>query len=110
MTREAANARRVSAGLEFDLIVMDVMMPGENGVALTLSLRIAGDVAVIKFTVRAVFMKGEDQPALHDNGFWELTSGTGAFAGKRGVGALTIEPAGGSNRAFTLTGEIGDAP
>ena len=70
----------------------------------------AGDVAVIKFTVRAVFMKGEEKPALHDNGFWELTSGTGAFTGKRGVGALIIKPAGGPNRAFSLTGEIGDAP
>ena len=70
----------------------------------------SGDVAIIKFTVRAVFMKGADKPALHDNGFWELTSGTGAFAGKRGVGALEILPAGGPNREFTLTGLIEDAP
>lgn len=70
----------------------------------------SGDVAVLKFTVRAVFMKGEEKPALFDNGFWELTSGTGIFAGKRGVGALIIKPAGGPKRAFILTGEIGDAP
>src|SRR6056297_2239497 len=69
-----------------------------------------GDVAIIKFTVRAVFMKGEGKPALHDDGFWELVSGTGQFAGKRGVGHLKIEPAGGPKRLFTLTGEIGDAP
>ncbi|WP_294612582.1 hypothetical protein [Roseovarius sp.] len=69
-----------------------------------------GDVAIVKFTVRAVFMKGEGKPALHDNGFWELTSGTGIFAGKRGVGALAIHPAGGPNREFTLTGVIDDAP
>ncbi len=69
-----------------------------------------GDVAIVKFTVRAVFMKGEDKPTLHDNGFWELTSGTGIFAGKRGVGALEIHPAGGPNREFTLTGIIDDAP
>mgnify|MGYP003571085000 FL=1 len=69
-----------------------------------------GDVAIVKFTVRAVFMKGVEKPALHDNGFWELVSGTGQFAGKRGVGALKIEPAGGPKRLFTLTGEIADAP
>ncbi|MBY6049470.1 response regulator [Vannielia litorea] len=37
--RDAAHARRLLAGLEFDLIVMDVMMPGETGVELTRSLR-----------------------------------------------------------------------
>ncbi|MBS8227940.1 response regulator [Vannielia litorea] len=37
--RDAAHARRLLSGLEFDLIVMDVMMPGETGVELTRSLR-----------------------------------------------------------------------
>lgn len=37
--RDAAHARRLLEGLEFDLIVMDVMMPGEDGVTLTRSLR-----------------------------------------------------------------------
>ena len=37
--RDAAHARRLLAGLEFDLIVLDVMMPGEDGVSLTQSLR-----------------------------------------------------------------------
>lgn len=37
--RDAAHARRLLAGLEFDLIVMDVMMPGEDGVSLTKALR-----------------------------------------------------------------------
>ena len=69
-----------------------------------------GDVAVVKFTVRAVFMKGADKPELHDDGFWELVSGTGQFAGKRGVGALKIQAAEGPKRLFTLTGEIGDKP
>ncbi len=69
-----------------------------------------GDVAILKFTVRAVFMKGADKPALHDDGFWELVSGTGQFADKRGVGALKIEPAGDPKRLFSLTGEIGEKP
>ncbi|MGB0661348.1 MAG: response regulator [Mangrovicoccus sp.] len=37
--RDAAHARRLLDGLEFDLIVLDVMMPGEDGVSLTRSLR-----------------------------------------------------------------------
>ena len=37
--RDAAHARSLLSGLEFDLIVMDVMMPGEDGVALTRALR-----------------------------------------------------------------------
>jgi two-component system phosphate regulon response regulator OmpR len=37
--RDAAHARRLLAGLEFDLIVLDVMMPGEDGVSLTRALR-----------------------------------------------------------------------
>lgn len=37
--RDAAHARRILAGLDFDLIVMDVMMPGEDGVSFTRALR-----------------------------------------------------------------------
>ena len=37
--RDAAHARRILAGLDFDLIVLDVMMPGEDGLSLTRSLR-----------------------------------------------------------------------
>lgn len=39
VARDAAHARRLLTGLEFDLIVLDVMMPGEDGIALTRSLR-----------------------------------------------------------------------
>ncbi len=37
--RDAAHARHLLAGLEFDLIVLDVMMPGEDGISLTRDLR-----------------------------------------------------------------------
>jgi len=37
--RDAAHARKILSGLEFDMIIMDVMMPGEDGVSLTRSHR-----------------------------------------------------------------------
>lgn len=37
--RDAAHARKLLDGLDFDLIVLDVMMPGEDGISLTRSLR-----------------------------------------------------------------------
>jgi two-component system phosphate regulon response regulator OmpR len=43
VARDAEHARRLLAGLEFDLIVLDVMLPGEDGIALTASLR--GEIA-----------------------------------------------------------------
>ncbi|MGE0503156.1 MAG: response regulator [Rhizobiaceae bacterium] len=46
----AAEARRRLTGLDFDLIVLDVMMPGENGVDLTRSLRADKDVPILMLT------------------------------------------------------------
>ncbi len=46
----AAEARRRLAGLDFDLIVLDVMMPGESGVELTKSLRAEKDVPILMLT------------------------------------------------------------
>lgn len=39
---DAAEARRHLAALQFDLLVIDVMMPGESGLALTRSIREQG--------------------------------------------------------------------
>jgi len=39
VARDGAHARRLLEGLEFDMIIMDVMMPGEDGINLTRSLR-----------------------------------------------------------------------
>lgn len=50
--RDAAHARRVLSGLEFDLIVMDVMMPGEDGVALTRELRKTSQVPILLLTAK----------------------------------------------------------
>lgn len=66
-----------------------------------------GDIANIKWTIRAVFFKGEEKPRLADYGHWELVSGTGQFKGMTGVGTLTIKPASKTDRLFTLDGELG---
>ncbi|NRB20017.1 MAG: response regulator [Rhodobacteraceae bacterium] len=50
--RDAAHARRVLAGLDFDLIVMDVMMPGEDGVSLTKHLRETRNTPIMLLTAR----------------------------------------------------------
>lgn len=52
VARDAGHARRVLAGLEFDLIVMDVMMPGEDGVALTRDLRRRITTPILLLTAR----------------------------------------------------------
>lgn len=51
--RDAAHARRVLAGLDFDLIVLDVMMPGEDGVSLTKWVREQGETPVLLLTARS---------------------------------------------------------
>lgn len=50
--RDAAHARRVLLGLDFDLIVMDVMMPGEDGVSLTRALRETHTTPILLLTAR----------------------------------------------------------
>lgn len=49
---DAAHARRILAGLDFDLIVLDVMMPGEDGMALTRALRETRDTPILLLTAR----------------------------------------------------------
>jgi two-component system phosphate regulon response regulator OmpR len=50
---DAAAARHALAGFAFDLMVLDVMMPGENGLELAESLRREGqDVPIIMLTAR----------------------------------------------------------
>ncbi|MGB7262575.1 MAG: response regulator [Albidovulum sp.] len=50
--RDAAHARRLLDGLEFDLIVMDVMMPGEDGISLTRDLRARMKTPILLLTAR----------------------------------------------------------
>ncbi len=52
VARDAAQARKILGGLEFDLIVMDVMMPGEDGVTLTRDLRKRMATPILLLTAR----------------------------------------------------------
>ncbi len=52
VARDAAQARRLLGGLEFDLIVLDVMMPGEDGISLTASLRERMQTPILLLTAR----------------------------------------------------------
>ena len=51
--RDAGHARRLLAGLEFDLLVLDVMMPGEDGLTLTKSLREDLTTPILLLTAKA---------------------------------------------------------
>jgi two-component system phosphate regulon response regulator OmpR len=50
--RDAQHARRILSGLEFDLIVLDVMMPGEDGISFTRSLRETTGTPILLLTAR----------------------------------------------------------
>lgn len=52
IARDAAQARRLLAGLEFDMLVLDVMMPGETGVTLTRDLRKSMAVPILLLTAK----------------------------------------------------------
>ncbi len=51
--RDAAHARRLLMGLDFDMIVLDVMMPGEDGVSLTRGRRETSTVPILLLTARS---------------------------------------------------------
>lgn len=50
--RDAAHARRLLQGLAFDMLVLDVMMPGEDGVSLTRSLRETSQTPIMLLTAK----------------------------------------------------------
>jgi len=49
----AAEARAKLAGMAFDLLVLDVMMPGESGLELARSIRNGSSVPILMLTARA---------------------------------------------------------
>ncbi len=50
--RDAAHARRLLAGLAFDLLILDVMMPGEDGLAFARAMRPALAAPILMLTAR----------------------------------------------------------
>lgn len=64
VARDAAQARRLLAGLEFDMIVLDVMMPGEDGISLTRELRsrLAVPILLLTATEAALMRQFAAQP------------------------------------------------
>ena len=62
---EAAEARARMASLTFDLIVLDVMMPGESGLDLTEALRRTNQVPILLLTARG---EPEDRIAGFERG------------------------------------------
>jgi two-component system phosphate regulon response regulator OmpR len=50
---DAAEARARLAVMDFDLVVLDVMMPGEDGFTLTQSLRTTSRIPILLLTARA---------------------------------------------------------
>lgn len=50
--RDAAHARRILTGLDFDLIVLDVMMPGEDGMSLTRAIRESSMTPILLLTAK----------------------------------------------------------
>ena len=53
----AEDARARLRGLEFDLLVLDVMMPGEDGLSLTESLRQISRVPILLLTAMVTLAK-----------------------------------------------------
>ncbi|PVB60309.1 response regulator transcription factor [Labrenzia sp. 011] len=49
----SAEARKCLSGLEFDLIILDVMMPGESGLELAAALRKDSEVPILMLTARS---------------------------------------------------------
>jgi two-component system phosphate regulon response regulator OmpR len=51
--QDAAEARKHIASFAFDLLILDVMMPGENGFDLAISLRKDSQVPILMLTARS---------------------------------------------------------
>ncbi|GHE07937.1 response regulator transcription factor [Klenkia taihuensis] len=102
------------AGFRPDLVVLDVMLPGRDGLALAADVRRAGDAGVVVLTARdavpdrlAGFAAGADDYLVKPFAMAELVARVRAVLNRRGrwpgaveVGDLVVdEPAGTATRA-----------
>lgn len=53
IAENAAKARLKMQGLSYDLLIVDVMMPGEDGLSFSKSLRDASDIPIILLTAKS---------------------------------------------------------
>ena len=53
MAADAAEARKILKGLDFDLLVVDVMMPGESGIDLVRGFSAIRDTPILMLTARS---------------------------------------------------------
>ena len=53
VSSDAAEARSALRGLGFDLIILDIMMPGESGLSLAQTLRAESEVPILMLTARS---------------------------------------------------------
>ncbi len=53
VSADAAEARSALRGLAFDLIILDIMMPGESGLSLAQTLRAESEVPILMLTARS---------------------------------------------------------
>ena len=72
VARDGAQARKLLAGIEFDMIILDVMMPGEDGISLTRDLRSKMQTPILLLTA-----KGETQSRIEG-----LEAGADDYLGK----------------------------
>ena len=50
--RDASHARRIITGLVFDMLILDVMMPGEDGLSLCRSIRETSQTPILLLTAK----------------------------------------------------------
>jgi len=62
---DAQEARKRMTGFDFDLLIVDIMMPGEDGLTLTKQLRTKTDVPILVLTARG---EPEDRIAGFESG------------------------------------------